>query len=166
MTYIQNLKPSLRAFIAHHKIPATYQEATDLARRIETNISLLQVGSPYQPVGQVHSNRQRLLSPMKREASPPQRGSEEYGGRRQRKQKKKERPQALEDRVQPPLPPPMPAPPRQSTAARQHPTPHTARRDEAPLPPLPRKEDGTIEWDKVQCLGCGKYGHTRKHCGQ
>lgn len=170
LTYIQNLNPALRALLAHHKMPNTYQAATDLARGIESNMSLLQVGSAYQATGPAHGSRQRSLSPMKREASPPLRDNEDSRARRQRKQKHKERArQPLEDRIQPcvPVPAPTPAPPRQLAPPMQQQTaPRTLRRDGGPLSRLPRKEDGAIDWDKVQCIRCKKYGHTQKFCPQ
>ncbi len=174
ITYLTSLKPSIRAYLPVHQIPRTFNEAADMALRIENNAELLGTGPAFTdgPARRLEDNRSRSASPRKRERSPSQ-GDQERDGEADRQQKGGHRSRRkdqsrvrLEERVQPALPQATPAPPPAASTLALPPQQQPARySSSSPYPPLPKKADGSPDWEKVLCHGCSKYGHTRRMCG-
>ncbi len=174
ITYLTGLKPSIRTYLSVHQIPRTFNEAADMVLRIKSNAELLGTGSAFTDglARRPEDDCSRLASPRKREGSPSQ-GDQERDGEADRQQeggyqsRRKDRSRVrLEERVQPALPQATPAPPLAASTLAPPPQQQPARyASSSPYPPLPKKTDGSPDWEKVLCHGCGKYGHTRRMCG-
>ncbi len=171
ITYLGGLKWAVRKYLPVHDILRTFSKAAEMARLIESNVELLSVdpASGYEPVWRPQGDRARSVSPRKREGSPSQ-GDRERDGHADRQQsrghrsKRKDRSRVrLEERMQPAGPPATPTQPTAPSTPTppQRPTGHLGG---SPYPPLPRKADGTTDWEKVLCHGCGKHGHTKRMC--
>ncbi len=170
--YIANLKPAIKHHLSLYQISRTFKDASEMALRIENNAELLGAETAFAKAmsSQSQGDRSRSISPRKREASPSRDDREqnddhdrqELGGHRQtRKGKSRVR---FEERIQPALPPATPATPTAAgppTTPRQHPAKQTTT---LPYPVLPKLADGSTDWQKVQCYGCGQTGHTKKYC--
>jgi hypothetical protein len=173
ITYLTGLKPSIRAYLPVHQILCTFNEAADMALCIESNAELLGTGPAFAdgPARCLEDDRSRSASPRKQEGSSLQGGRErdgeadrqqEGGHRSRRKDQSRVR---LEERVQPALPQATPAPPPAAGTLAPPLQRQPARyASSLPYPPLPKKADGSPDWEKVLCHGCGKYGHTRRIC--
>jgi hypothetical protein len=169
--YIANLKPAIKHHLPLYQIPRMFKDASEMALRIENNAELLGTETALAEAMSSRSqgDRSRSISPRKREASPlrdhryrnDDHDLQESGGHRQ-KWKGKSR-VGLEERIQPALPPATPATPTATgppTTPRQHSTKQT---NTSPYPALPKLADGSTDWQKVQCYGCGQTGHTKKY---
>jgi hypothetical protein len=174
ITNLTSLKPSIRAYLPVHQFPRNFNEAADMALRIGSNAELLGTGPAFADglTRRLEDDRSRSASPRKWEGSPSQGDRErddeadrqqEGGHRSRRKDRSRVR---LEERVQPTLPQATPAPPPAASTLAPPPQQQPARyASSSPYPPLPKKADGSPDWEKVLCHGCSKYGHTRRMCG-
>jgi hypothetical protein len=145
-----------------------------MALCIESNTELLGTGPAFADglARRLEDDRSRSASPRKKKGSPSQ-GSWERDGEADRQQeggywsRRKDRSRIrLEKRVQPALPQATPAPPPAASTLALPPQQQPARyASSSPYPPLPKKGDGSPDWEKVLCHGCGKFGHTRRMCG-
>jgi hypothetical protein len=87
ITYLTSLKPSIQAYLPVHQIPCAFNEAADMALRIESYAELLSTGLAFTNRLARHpeDDRSRLASPRKREGSPLQ-GNWERDGKVDRQQ--------------------------------------------------------------------------------
>jgi hypothetical protein len=169
--YIANMKPAIKHHLPLYQIPHTFKDASEMALHIENNVELLGAETAFAEAMSSRSqgDRSRSISPRKKEALPSQDDCEqndnhdrqELGGHRQ-KRKGKSRVR-FEERIQPTLPPATPATPTAAgppTTPWQYPAKQTTT---SPYPALPKLADGSMDWQKVQCYGCGQTGHTKKY---